>query len=79
MRLCGFTVGGVYPICAGRFRARLHQVSVSMLRQLYDDTSNSVLVENNGATQKLVETPFYSGSILNENTIAGIIAELSQY
>ena len=32
------------------FRARLHQMSEAMLRQLCDDTSNSVLIETNGVT-----------------------------
>ena len=34
---------------------RLHKASASMLRQLCDDASNSVLIENNGDTWKLFE------------------------
>ena len=30
--------------------ARLHQVSESMLRQLCNDTSDTILIENNGVT-----------------------------
>ena len=33
-------------------RACLHQASASTLRQLCDDASNSVLIENNGVTSE---------------------------
>ena len=39
-----------------RIRVCLHQVSVSMFQQLSDDTSNSVLIENNAFTRKWVAT-----------------------
>ena len=38
------------------FRAHLHRASESMLRQLCDDTSDTVLIENNGVTQKWIQT-----------------------
>ena len=61
-------------------RARLHQASESMLQQLCDDASNTVLTENNGVAWRWVATPFWSDSIVfNENSIASIIAELSQH
>ena len=61
-------------------RVRLHQVSASMLQQLRDDASNTVLIENNEFIQKWVVTHFWSDSIVcNENSIASIIAELSQH
>ena len=48
-------------------------------RQLCDDVSDSVLIENNGVTRKWVATPFLSDSIVcNKNRITNIIAELSQ-
>ena len=63
----------------GYVRARLLQASVSMLRQLCDDTSDSVLIEKNGVAWKLVATPFWSDAIVfNENRITSIIAELLQ-
>ena len=36
-------------------RARLHQASQSTLRQLWDDASNPVLIENNRGFHKLDE------------------------
>ena len=39
-----------------RFRARLHQASVSTLRQLCDDASDTVLIENNGVVKNGVAT-----------------------
>ena len=44
-------------------RARLHQASSSTLRQLCDDASDTVLIENNGVAQE----QYYS-----------VISELSQ-
>ena len=50
-----------------------------MLQQLCYDASDTVLIENNGVARKWVATPFWSYSIVfNENTIASIIAELSE-
>ena len=50
-----------------------------MLRKLCDDTSDPVLIENNGVTPELGCNPFSSDSIVfNENSIASIIAEFSQ-
>ena len=44
--------------------------------QLCDDTRDTVLIENNGVTQKWVATPFWSDSIVfHENTIASIITD----
>ena len=48
-----------------------------MLRQLSNDASNIVLIENNGATRKWVVTPIWSNYIVfNENSIASVIAAL---
>ena len=58
-------------------RVRLHQASDSTLRQLCDDASNSVLIENIGDAPKLGCNPFPTDSIVfNENRITGIVAEL---
>ena len=58
-------------------RARLHQVSASTLRQLCYEVSNTVLIENNGVTQKWVATQFWGDSIVfNENSITSVITEL---
>ena len=52
------------------FRAHLHQVSVSTLQQLCDDTSDAVLIENNGVTSEWGCNPFSSVSIVfSENSI----------
>ena len=57
----------------------LHQASASMLWQLCDDASGSILIENNGMTQEWARNLFSSDSIVfNENRIASVIAELSQ-
>ena len=55
-------------------RVRLHRTSESMLRQRCDDTSNSVLIENNGVP------PDWgcNSTIFNENSVASVIAELLQ-
>ena len=45
-------------------RARLHQASVSMLRQLNHDASISVLIENNGVTPDWGCNPFSSNSFV---------------
>ena len=37
--------------------ARLHKASASMLQQLCDDASDSILIENNGDTWKLFANP----------------------
>ena len=60
-------------------RAHLHQVSVSMLQELCNDASDTVLIENNGVASEWVATPFWSDSIVfNENSVANTIPELSQ-
>ena len=61
------------------FRAHLRQTSASTLRQLYDDASNNVLIENNGVAWKFVATPFWSDStVFNENRIASVFTDLWQ-
>ena len=58
-------------------RGRLHQTSLSMLRQLSDDASDTVLIENNGVTQKWIAIPCWSDFIaFDKNSIAGVITEL---
>ena len=60
-------------------RARLHQASASMLRQLSDDACDSVVIENNGVTPEWGCNLFSSDSAdFNETRIASVIAELSQ-
>ena len=49
-------------------RVRLHWASASMLRQLCNSTSNTVLIENNGVTRKWVDS-----IVFNENSIASIM------
>ena len=62
------------------FRARLHQATVTMLRQLYNDASNTGLIENNGVTPGWGCNPFSIDCIVfNESSIASVIAELSQH
>ena len=57
----------------------LHQASASMLRQLYDDACDSVLIENKRVAPEWGCNLFSSDSIVfNENTIISVIAELSQ-
>ena len=59
-------------------RVGLHQASASTLRQLWDDASNSVLIENNGVAPEWGCNPFSSDSIVfNKNRIANIIAQVS--
>ena len=58
-------------------RARLHQVSESMLRQIVHDASDTVLIENNGVAWKWVAPLFWSNSIVfNETSITSIITTL---
>ena len=58
-------------------RAHLHQRSPSTLRQLCDDASDIVLIQNNGVASKWVATPFWSDSIdSNESRITSVIATL---
>ena len=60
-------------------RFHIHRASASTLRQLCDDASNTVLIENNGVIQKWVSTPIWGNSIIfNENRITNLIEELSQ-
>ena len=57
------------------FRARLHQASESMLRQLCNDASYTVLIEKNGVVWKWVAIRFWSDSIVfNENSVTSVIA-----
>ena len=57
----------------------LHRVSVSTLGPLCGDASYSVLIENNGVTEKLIATTLWSNTIVfNENIIASVMAEWSQ-
>ena len=66
-------------ISEGGLRDHLHQASASMLRQLCNDTCNSVLIENNGVVPEWGCNLFSSISIyFNENRIASVITELSQ-
>ena len=61
------------------FRACLHKTSASILWQLCDDPSNSVLIENDRIAPEWGCNPFSSDSIVfNENRITSAIAELSQ-
>ena len=55
-------------------KARLRRASESMLRQLCDDTNDSVLIDNNGVP------PDWDcdSTIFNENNIASAIAEFLQ-
>ena len=58
-------------------RTRLHRASVSMLHQLCDDTSNTVLIENNGVASEWGGNPFWSDSIVFiESSMASVIAAL---
>ena len=60
-------------------RAHLHQASASTLRQLRDDTCDSVLIENNRVAPEWSCNPFSSDSTdFNENRIARVIIEISQ-
>ena len=59
-------------------RFRLHQKSASTLRQLCNDASNTVLIENNAGAPDWGCNPFPSDSIVfNENKITSVIEELS--
>ena len=49
---------------SGRTMARLHQASVSCLRQLCNDPSDTIFIENIGVTRKCVPTPIWSDSIV---------------
>ena len=42
-----------------KFRVRLHQASASIPRQLSDDTSNTVLIENSGVAPKWGLQPIF--------------------
>ena len=61
-------------------RARLYRVSVSMLRQLYNDASDTVLIENNGVAPDWGCNPFSSDSIIfNENSTTSVIAQAALF
>ena len=48
-------------------------------RNVSDDSSDTVFIENNGVARKWVATPIWSDSIvLNESSIARVITELSR-
>ena len=50
-----------------------------MLRQLWDDAGDTAVNENNGVIQKWVVIPFWSDSIVfNDSNITSVITELSQ-
>ena len=60
-------------------RARLHWASASALQQCRDDASGSILIETNGVAWKWVATPFWSNSVVfNESSVTSFITELSQ-
>ena len=66
---------GSSPVFSLTLRAHLHQASVSTLRQLCDDASDSVLIENNGVAPEWGCYPFLSDSTdFNENRITSVIA-----
>ena len=68
----------VYCLCTV-FRVRLQKALVSALRQLYNDASDTVLIEKNGAAPEWGCNPIYNNSIdFNENSTASVIAELLQ-
>ena len=49
-----------------------------MLQQLCDDTSDTVVIENNGVTPEWGCNPFSCDSIIfNENSITSVIAALT--
>ena len=52
-------------------RARLHQASESTLRQLCNDASNTVLIENNGVV------PFWNDSIFSMTAVLLVVAALT--
>ena len=59
-----------------RERVCLHQASASMLQQLCDDTSDTVVIENNGVAPEWDCNPFSSNSfVFNENSTISVIAE----
>ena len=60
-------------------RTRIHQVSASTLRQLCGETSDIVIVNNEVAPEWGWNTFLSHSIVLNENKIASIIAELSQF
>ena len=67
-----------YAMCS--VKARLHHASVSMLQQLCSDATDTVLIENNGVTQKRVANLIWNGSIVfNENSIISFITDLLQH
>ena len=55
-------------------RTRLHQASTSTLRQLCDDASDTVLIENNGVTSDWG----CNYIVFNENSIPSVITQLLQ-
>ena len=57
----------------GCFRARLHQALASTLLQLYDNASDTVLIENNGVVPEWGCNPFRVTLVFNENSITSVI------
>ena len=69
----------MYKVVILALRAHLHEASASMLQQLSNDVSDSVLIENNGVTLEWGCNLFSSNSTdFNEDRITSITAELSQ-
>ena len=67
-----------YQPCKWTLRSCLQRISVSMLQQLCDNTSNTVLIENNGAAPDWRYNPFWSDSIVfNESSIASVVVALT--
>ena len=59
-------------------RVRLRQTLALTLRQLCDEASDPVLIENNGVTSKWVATQFLTDSIVfHENSIDSVIMRKS--
>ena len=59
------------------FGALLDQASASMLQQLWDDVSDSLLIENNGVASEWGCNPFWSNCIVfNQTSMASVIAAL---
>ena len=63
--------GDVDGACKRSLKAGLQQVSVSTLRQLSDDASDSVLIESNGVAPEWGCNPFSSNSIVTVRNSSG--------
>ena len=61
-----------------RVRDHLHQASPSMPRQLYDDASDSVLIEHNGVTPDWGCNTFSSNTVVfKDNRITSVMAKFA--